>query len=166
LCADFRPCRWRWYVPLKRIFASGLHGDISQNTTKFITTAVRTCNTKLNKSFFLRKKVITHLMPVLINFMGIYISLMNLITDWSGKYYYVPINQCEEPRCNQMADTRLYKNAGSRRPLQHIAIKPVHCVIKRIKLDLLDISNRNIDQNRLDVITSQTILLALVTRNL
>jgi hypothetical protein len=38
--ADFRPWRWRWYVPPKRRFIYALHGAISQNIT-LLTTAVR-----------------------------------------------------------------------------------------------------------------------------
>jgi hypothetical protein len=42
--ANFRPWRWRWYIPPKRQFAYGLHGAISQKMATFITTAVRAWN--------------------------------------------------------------------------------------------------------------------------
>jgi hypothetical protein len=40
--ADFRQRIWRSYAPPKRRFIYGLHGGISQNMAKSITTAVRT----------------------------------------------------------------------------------------------------------------------------
>jgi hypothetical protein len=33
---DFQPWRWRWYVPPKHWFTSGLHGAISQKMATFI----------------------------------------------------------------------------------------------------------------------------------
>jgi hypothetical protein len=46
VCWTFlRPWRWRRYVPPeRRLLHNGLHGVISQKTTIFITTAVKTLN--------------------------------------------------------------------------------------------------------------------------
>jgi hypothetical protein len=44
LLADFRPWRWRWYLPPKRRFTQDLHGATSQKTSFFIVTSGKTSN--------------------------------------------------------------------------------------------------------------------------
>jgi hypothetical protein len=46
---DFRPWKWKWYVPPKRGFTYGIHGALSRKTSGFLFSVAKTSNaTQIN----------------------------------------------------------------------------------------------------------------------